>query len=62
MELFREEEFQAVLIGALSVDELWRAFATLFDRKVSIDNPEVTFIRSMMILAGPLRVIRTTST
>ena len=62
IETYSEEEVKAVLKAAINEDQLWRAYSTLFDRRVSKDNNVVTFIRSQLTLAGPIRTLRGSST
>ena len=43
-----------MLKQATSDQEMWKAFRALFDIKVDKDNLKVTYMRSMMTLAGPV--------
>ena len=62
MEELREEEIQAILVGAIETDLLWRNIKTLFDKNVSLKNPNVKNMRSQILLAGPLRTVRSNTT
>ena len=61
LEQLRVEEIDAILTGALEIDELWRNFKTLFDSAVSLENPRVNYVRSQLLLAGPLRIMKSST-
>ena len=49
-----QEEILEVLQKASSNFELWKQFKSLFDKEVNAENLTVTYMRSILSLAGPI--------
>ena len=49
-----EEQLMAVLEQGIANEARWKAFRPLFDKDVSAENLKVTYMRTMLQLAGPI--------
>ena len=50
-----QEELDLVLSNFVSDEQLWQTYRSLFDNQLSKDNLNVSYLRSQMTSAGPIK-------
>ena len=49
-----QRDLDRILLRSLEDQDMWSKYDSLFDKRVSLDNLKVNFMRTIILLAGPI--------